>query len=146
MYSILCYSSKGRFEENWRSSSAYYPFTNIQQSSSKETIVTYTLSDSGGFLAKPPSGGQLDFRVEAFTGYWRDPTPGESALGIREQILVRDESSGWSSIQSITITYGSSLSPPSQTTNSPENSPTASNIRPLAKLSFFQSYRCHKSS
>jgi hypothetical protein len=108
---------KAHFDEKWQSSSSYYPFTNIEQSSSKETIVTYTLSENGGFLTKPPLGGQLDFRVEAFIGYWRDPTPQESALGIREQILTREESSGWSSIQTITI--------PDEPTSSPSPSQTA---------------------
>jgi len=108
---------KAHFGENWRSSESYYPFDNIGQSSSKETVITFTLKDDG-LWAKPPSGGQLDFRVKAYTGYWR----AMPEIGFREPGLFREESSGWSDVQTITITYeSSSPSPPSQTVSSPEN-------------------------
>jgi hypothetical protein len=126
---------KGHFEENWKvfySDSQSYVF--IMWSGSQDIVVSYTLCeyDATMFLGKPPSGSQLDFRVEAFAGYWRDPMPQESALGIREQILVRDESSGWSDIQTITITYDASLSLPSQTVTSPENTSTPSDGKPTS--------------
>ena len=106
---------KAHFGENWRSSESYYPFDNIGQSSSKETVITFTLKDDG-LWAKPPSGGQLDFRVKAYTGYWR----AMPEIGFREPGLFREESSGWSDVQTITITYeSSSPSPPSQTVSSP---------------------------
>lgn len=111
--------------------------TFFRLSGSQNTIVSYTLSehDATMFLGKHPSGSQLDFRVEAFTGYWRDPMPQESALGTREQILVRGESSGWSSIQTITINYESPLSPPTQTAISPEN-PMTSNGNQTSSANF----------
>ncbi|MDR0797829.1 MAG: hypothetical protein LBE70_03830 [Nitrososphaerota archaeon] len=130
--------AKAHFGENWRSYSSYYPFNRISQSDLKETIVTYTLSEDGGFLMKPPSGGLLDFRVEAFTGYWRNPTQYESASGFRDPIFVREESSsGWSSIQTITITYDSSSPSPSQavtTSESPTTSVDNNNQTPLTNI------------
>jgi len=129
--------AKAHFDENWRSSSTYYPHTNIGQTSGAETIVTWTLSEGGSFLGKPPSGGKLDFRVEAFTGYWRDPMPQESALGFRDPIFVHEEaSSGWSSIQTITITYDSSRPSPSQTVTTSESPSTNfdNNQTPLTNI------------
>jgi len=125
---------KAHFDENWRSSASIYPFYRIEQSGSKETVVTFTLQDGDGLWAKPPSGGQLDFRVEAYTGYLRDPTQAEFVPGFSiGQVFVRVGSSGWSIIQTVTVTYGSSSS--SQTDGSPEN-PTPSGNNHMSSTNF----------
>jgi hypothetical protein len=120
---------KGHFETNWTTFSSRYPENYVSQSTSGYTVVSYTFHEYAGgyFIAKPSSGGQLDFRVEAFTGYWVEPTQIDHLGGFHDPTLFDDATSGWSSIQTITITYDSSSTKPSQTTNSSITSPSDSN-------------------
>ena len=115
---------------------SHYPVTNpIQQSTHGDTEVTRIFHDQSdmGVLTNLSSGAQLDFRVEAYTGYWHDPLP---AIGFRESWVVCEESSGWSNIQTITIPYESpSSSLPTQTTSLPEN-PTTSNSNQTTLTNF----------
>jgi hypothetical protein len=84
--------------------------------------VSYTFHEYAGgyFIEKPASGGQLDFRVEAFTGYWVERTQIDHLIGLHDPYLNDDLSSGWSKTKSLTVTYGLSPSP-SQTTTQPTN-------------------------
>jgi hypothetical protein len=105
---------KGHFggETEWHACYAGYNNGYAQiQSNSGHTVVSV--------VGKYDAGSQLDFRVEAFTGYWFEPSMGEFLAGIREPYLVRDESSGYSGIQTITVTYGSSSLSPSQSATFP---------------------------
>jgi len=88
------------------------------QSDSEYTVVLHSLTDDTE-LRNLVAGSKLDFSVQAYSGYWFDQREGSMGV-IADYVYVFDAESGWSNIQSIT--------------------------RPLAKLSFFQSYRCHKSS
>ena len=77
----------------------------VQQSDSDYTVLT-------NYSAWYDSGTKLDFRVRAVVGY-----PWRVTLG---WYMFVEEESDWSSVQTITITYGSSPSSPSQTTT-PDN-------------------------
>jgi hypothetical protein len=119
-YTIDLYYSvsfKGHFggDTEWHIFGTSSEFAQYRQSNSGYTVVLVTIDyPSYPFTTKYPDGSQLDFRVEAFTGYRREPTMPEIMVGIRALQLIRVESSGWSSIQVFTITSGSSSLQPSQ--------------------------------
>jgi hypothetical protein len=126
--------AKPHFGEVWGSYAFYNPSENIEQSSSKETVVTFTLTDNGCW-AQPPPGGQLDFRVEAYTGYWKS-IPRE-IFSDAYIALFRYESSGWSNIKTITMPYDSSLTPLSQTATQPADPTTTADNNSQIPLSDF---------
>ncbi|MCL2291467.1 MAG: hypothetical protein FWC30_00095 [Candidatus Bathyarchaeota archaeon] len=128
-YSVEC---KGHFgnENEWRVCYVNRGFEYDQgcyvQSKSSYTILAFNIvTDYPGHTANYPSGSQLDFRVEAFTGHLTPPTQGEHTVGIHNPYVVRDETIGYSGIQTITVTYGSSSSTPSQTATLPSLSVTS---------------------
>ena len=84
-----------------------YRYRGFAQSDSSYTTVVSIINY--------PVGSLLDFRVEAFIGYWVPPTQGDHLMGMHSLKIVRDESSGYSNIQVITLTSGSSSLMPSQT-------------------------------
>jgi len=111
---------KGHFEGNiWNSfvSQRYNNFIDkvsfVIPSDSEYTVVSSeTLHDANA---------QLDFRVGAFIGYWVEPSMGDHLGGFHDLRLVEAESSGWSDIQTITITFGGSSLSPSQTATPTQN-------------------------
>jgi len=108
---------KGHFEENWRTISlerqddgAYHNF--VGASNSQYTPVTCVFTNNTDkHLTLPPSGGQLDFRVQALYAYlFRYPEV--DILGIETGWylfeMVETQTGDWSSAQTITLTYESS--------------------------------------
>jgi hypothetical protein len=63
----------------------------------------------------------LDFRAEAFTGHWVGPTAADHLMGMHSLKLERDESSGYSRVQTFTLTSESLSSPPTQSPTLPTN-------------------------
>jgi hypothetical protein len=116
----------GHFEENWIPFSIMYYGTAgdyiahfVESSSGKHTVVSQSFND----FNTPPSGAQLDFRVQALYAYY-DPSTINHMSFVHEALLVEETSGDYSSIQTITMNYGSSSSTkPSQTANS-SNTPT----------------------
>jgi len=104
---------KGHFggDNDWRglppTDNSLRPTTGyIEQSDSGYTVLTH-------YPVKFDSGTKLDFRAKAVTGYQQIlPPPTSWHMNVETE-------SDWSSIQTITITYDSSPSSPSQTTNPP---------------------------
>jgi len=89
----------------------------IAQSNSGHTVASASINY--------PVGSLVDFKAEAFIGYWVGPTIVEHLYGFHGSTLTHDVSSGWSGIQTITIPSGTVLSsPPSQTTILPLPSTT----------------------
>jgi hypothetical protein len=85
-----------------------YRYDGFVQSDSGYTVVSSIIDY--------PVGSMLDFKVEAFTGYWVESTIGDHVVGMHSDKLVRDVSSAYSSIQTVTLTSGSLSLSPSQTT------------------------------
>jgi hypothetical protein len=115
---------KGSFGDDtqWRNFNCPFTYNNGKfthvQSNSDYTVVSSAIdhpSESSPITSKYPAGSQLDFRVEAFIGHFVEPTPLDHMLGSHEPYLVRDETSGYSSIQTITLISGSSSPSSSQT-------------------------------
>jgi hypothetical protein len=85
-----------------------YRYGGFAQSDSSYTTVSSIITY--------PVGSLLDFRVEAFTGYWVPPTQVDHLMGMHSLKIVRDESSDYSSVQTVTLTSVSLSLSPSQTT------------------------------
>jgi hypothetical protein len=92
----------------------------VESSSGKHTVVSQSFND----FNIPPSGAQLDFRVQALYAYY-DPSTINHMNFVHEALLVEETSGDYSSIQTITMNYGSSSPKPSQTVNA-SNPPTSS--------------------
>jgi hypothetical protein len=82
----------------------------------EQTKSQYTISPLMHSIDNYAAGDQLDFRVKAKIGYLQ-----ESGNPLMADRVVSDVTSGWSKIQTFTIS-GSSLSAPSSQTISPQNS------------------------
>jgi len=122
MYSVRV---KGHFEQEWRithgHNGAVAWFT--YQSDGKSTVIELATMRNQ-YEKIYPDGAQIDIQVMALQGeYVRKPAPGnEWYIGEFFEGVTSD----WSKTQTITVTYGSSLSPPSQTATSNNNQPQAS--------------------
>jgi len=93
-----------------------YRYAGFAQSNSGYTTVSS--------IIQYPAGSLLDFRVEAFTGYWVAPTMGDHVIGMHSEKLVRDMSSSYSRAQTVTLTSDSlSLSPSPNPTYTSEQAP-----------------------
>ncbi|MCL1977366.1 MAG: hypothetical protein FWG55_04575 [Candidatus Bathyarchaeota archaeon] len=108
---------KGRFEDE----QGWKLVTTTGQSDSQYTTITvpqYNLRMLNVDINSLPTGSQLDFRVNAITRYDkpRPFTDGDMFFGYES---VVDTSSGWSGVQTITISDKSQSSPLSQTTTLP---------------------------
>jgi hypothetical protein len=99
--------------------SAWYQDSSHVQSKSGYTVVSHSIEEPTGSSLRYPDGSQLDFRVEAFTGHWVERTAVEHVWGLHDPYVAYDELSGYSIIQTITITSGSSSTTPSQTATVP---------------------------
>jgi hypothetical protein len=116
--------SKGHFEE-WNGDSDFgsHSVRGLQASSSTYTVISFDIQYWG-----VSAGGQIDFQVEAITGYaYYDA----SACGTNYQTTVGN--SGWSSIQTITIgnpANVSSTTPPISTPNLPTFNPYNPTVTP----------------
>ncbi|MDR0460537.1 MAG: hypothetical protein LBH62_03740 [Nitrososphaerota archaeon] len=87
-------------------------------------------------------GSKLDFRVDAVIGYMYEFIhPDHPLLVLRTELI--GESSGWSSIQTFTLTYKSQSSPsyPSQIASSPENPISTFDDNPVPSTNFVLSTR-----
>jgi hypothetical protein len=96
---------KGHFSNDW----GYYRLHNGSSDGNlmQDNYVAYTVVPIDSYL---PSEGQVDFQIEALTGYERGiSTP----LGTPRVII--GETSGWSNIQTLNIADGSVSITPSQT-------------------------------
>ena len=108
---------KGHYEETWATFSImyygvggdYHAFF-VAPSDDKYTVVSHSFND----FDTPPSGAQLDFRVQALYAY-HDPTTINHMAFTHEALLVEEISGDWSNVQTITMNYGASSSSPSQT-------------------------------
>jgi len=125
-------SFKGHFGDDteWRTWSnpkdKYVHYISAQPNSDYTVVSVIIDYPSYPFTTMYPDGSQLDFRVEAFTGYFTEPTQADHIAGFHDPYLVSASSSGWSNIQTINITSGSSSTLfPSQTTTLPPTSTTA---------------------
>jgi hypothetical protein len=125
---------KGHFEAIW----SYYPNSNSEHpdyyfatESNYTTLFFYYGENSvtyGPRLGEISSGGQVDFQVEAFIGYYttqpRPPALWEPG-GIYYYQAYVGESSDWSNVQTISIPKGTiSISTPPTSTESPTATPS----------------------
>ena len=91
----LCYNvrAKGHFGDEWEELSS-----NQIQSSSEYTVLSLS--------ADYPNGGQIDFQVEAVLGHFYTAFfPPTSVIAFPYEAFKVDETSGWSSTQTLTISY-----------------------------------------
>ncbi|MEM2108402.1 MAG: hypothetical protein QXL10_03860 [Candidatus Bathyarchaeia archaeon] len=90
------------------------------------TVITYGLVGNNGtkdyFCLDVSAGGQVDFQVRAFIGYYTRTTT-MTALGESHRDVFIGESSSWSNTQTITVNSNSSSVPSSASPNS--QNPTA---------------------
>jgi hypothetical protein len=111
---------KGHFEEDWGTFPLFKSEQYIISSDSEYTVVP---SSSGLIygINSLETGSKLDFRVEAVDGYMETLT---STYGMPiGEMFIADVSSGWSDVQTITVSGESSSSVPSQTTILPSTTP-----------------------
>ena len=111
---------KGHFEENW---TELYPYSNTYEVPPQASSSNYTL------ISIPqdyPAGGQVDFQVQALTGYittvsYLPPGDHDIPFGTTQAFTATSES-GWSNTQTITIpeTSTSSNTSPTSTPTVPE--------------------------
>jgi hypothetical protein len=127
--------SKGHFED-WASSSGGGGATGLHSSTSGYTVISINIQNWNGVR----DGGQIDFQVEAITGY-----PASDANYCGSIHFTTIEESGWSNTQTITVGNSSTATPtqpaytswptptasPNPTaTASPDQNPTATPIQP----------------
>ena len=99
---------KGHFAENW--SWLYGWEGSPKMSDSEYTLIVFSSSGAedfrgpNGIEVYAPSGGQVDFQVEAFVGgsELSDITPGVPPIGGVWHFAIQSES-GWSSTQTLTL-------------------------------------------
>jgi hypothetical protein len=95
---------KGHYEENW---TTIYTVDNYytSESNTNYTTLTYSLDQNvPPFWDTIPSGGQVDFQVEAMIGYI------SRTVGFASWYFAGQES-GWSNTQTVTIPSSNSASP-----------------------------------
>jgi hypothetical protein len=120
---------KGHFSQDW----GYYRYHNGSSDGNlmQDNNVAYTLVPIDAYL---PSEGQVDFQIEALTGYEH---------GISEPFgtprVITGETSGWSNIQTLTIpdgtiTISASPNPTPTSTENPTPTPTIPEFSWLAIL------------
>ena len=136
---------KGHYEKEWFPFSYmnygiagdYYAYF-VKSSEDKYTVVSLSFND----FNTPPSGAQLDLRIQALYAY-HDPSTINHMNLVHEALLVEATSGDWSKIQTITINYGAVTPMPSQTIITlPENSittPPTDAPPPLTLLSLLTS-------
>jgi len=119
---------KGHFSEDWRE--LYRPSDGYPtQSDSEYTVISLGalgengLSLSSGSIAfDVPSGGQMDFQVEAMIGYVSRKYVGDYGLFSYPYVFTGEES-GWSSTQTVTVPDSSTPSPSPTSSIEPTQSP-----------------------
>ena len=105
---------KGHFGDQWNSFPTHLE-TGYPASSSEFTVVEIGFeSDNGSYSPDKiqdniPSGGQVDFQVEALLGYYNTVPnyPPGSNIQFGTTQVFEGESSGWSNTETITIANGS---------------------------------------
>jgi hypothetical protein len=93
---------KGHFGEDWEELYSRYksnPEAHPVQSSSEYTVLSLP--------ANYPEGGQVDFQVRAILGYYYDELAGRPILPL--YVLGSVGSSGWSSTQTLTIDWNTTI-------------------------------------
>lgn len=118
---------KGHFSNSW----IYYPREYLLSSISDYTIMVFGFfgnNDTKGYYTMAnldiPSGGQVDFQVQAFRGYSTtiEGTPGPLSNRPTYQTTYTGVTSGWSNTQTIIVGESGSTEPPNA---SPSQNPTA---------------------
>ncbi len=130
--------SKGHFED-WASSSGGGGATGLHPSPGAYTVISINIANWNGVR----DGGQIDFQVEAITGY-----PASDANYCGSIHFTTIEESGWSNTQTITVGDSSTATPSNATpppytpwptptatpnptaTPSPSQNPTATPVQP----------------
>jgi hypothetical protein len=119
--------AKGHFAQNW---TALYGYENSpRMSNSDYTILVFSSSGEGlfrGFYGAEvyaPSGGEVDFQVEAFVGGYEYVEPqGGNPIGSGWHFKSIAES-GWSNSQTITVDASVPTATPNTSTSSPSQTP-----------------------
>jgi hypothetical protein len=161
---FLCYDLrwKGHFDDYWYeySNSRDYTYRDVDYEANSDgswranvpyTTVTYVVGTNMGdgkfvygynlpLLGDVSEGGQIDFQVQAFIGYYTRVEGSTDPFTHKpeEQLVFTGESSGWSKTKTVTI--GASIDgqdqPSSdQNTNSPPDQPNGSSNGIIAGLS-----------
>jgi hypothetical protein len=96
----------------------------VEASSSGSTVVTYVLSDTGGWYVS--KGNQIDIRVQAVTGYkYQVWSLGGGIIPIGTEFAL-DKASSWSSAKTIAVGSGEIITNPNSST--PSTAPTQFNV------------------
>jgi hypothetical protein len=103
---------KGHYSSYWQNSSGIYPDSNA------DIEIRIGLKGNNDYrysspirLEDIPEGGQVDFQVQAFLGYYiYVPVEPRTLMNISTPVFV-GQSSGWSSTQTLTLTNASTTTP-----------------------------------
>ncbi len=114
---------KGHFESYWhqvKADNIYHLPHYLPSSYSEYTTTSFGLGDD--YVLDVAPGGQVDFQVMAFIGYYNRISDGPTPLGEAYHYVFTGESSDWSSTQMVTIGESTSTTTPDM---SPTQNPTA---------------------
>ncbi|MCL2642218.1 MAG: hypothetical protein FWD52_01695 [Candidatus Bathyarchaeota archaeon] len=126
---VVEYKNHHEGEQGWKA------FTAFAQYESQYTTITHTVickynPYSLDDINSLPDGSKLDFRVKAEVVYSKTAYMPDRLMPIPVTEYVPVASSGWSSVQTFTLTYGSSSTTPSQTVTFPSVTSDGGNSLP----------------